>query len=170
MTRDVLPGSRNKRYDNQRELVADHAARTGLDYRLPGALEALVVILLHHVRNEECLYGDDPWMWTSCLGRDQDGWSVVVGGFFSEGFSVDTDDSDSYDDVGAAGLRSFRPLVLGPLTLLRLQFCLKIVLKVFKINTYLKYQATPALPCIFPSLSLVFRLKTCKPTTPPSSA
>ena len=38
MTRDVLPGSRNKRYDNQRELVADHAARTGLDYPLAWGL------------------------------------------------------------------------------------------------------------------------------------
>ena len=108
MTRDVLPESGDKRYENQRELVADHAARTGLDYRLPGALEALVVILLHHVRNGECLYGGNPLTWTCCRDSDQYGFPVVFGGFSSEGLHF-VNDCDSYVSVlnGVAVLRKF---------------------------------------------------------------
>ena len=58
MTRDVLEGSRNESYQDQCALVANHAKRTGLGYEVPGALEAAVVMLLHHVRSGERLYSD----------------------------------------------------------------------------------------------------------------
>ena len=79
MTRDVLPGSRDKRYEDQCALVADHAKRTGLAYEVPGALEAAVVVLLHHVRSGERLYSDDPWTHTRCREKDKDGDPLVVG-------------------------------------------------------------------------------------------
>ena len=46
MTKDVLPGSRSKSYEDQYALVADHANRTGLSCKVPRALEATVVMLL----------------------------------------------------------------------------------------------------------------------------
>jgi len=58
MTRDILPGSLSKSYEDQKEIVAGHANRIGLSYRLPKALEAATVILMHHVHSGERLYPD----------------------------------------------------------------------------------------------------------------
>ena len=105
MTKDVLPESRSKRYQDQCGLVANHANRTGLPYEAPGALEAAVVMLLHHVRSGERLYSDSPRTYTRCRDKDKDGDPVVVGGFSSGGLDVF---SISYDySNGVAGLRKF---------------------------------------------------------------
>jgi hypothetical protein len=85
MTRDVLPGSRRKRYYDQCALVANHANRTGLAYEVPGALEAAVVMLLHHVRSGKRLYSDRTY--TRCQDNVQ-GRQLVVGGFSSGGLFV----------------------------------------------------------------------------------
>ena len=87
MTKDVLPESRNKSYEEQCALVAAHAKRTGLGYEVPGALEAAVVILLHHARSGERLYGDDPLTYTCCQERVR-GKQLVIGGLSSEGLRI----------------------------------------------------------------------------------
>ena len=108
MTRDVLPGSRWKSYEDQCALVSDHANRTGLPYEVPGALEAAVVMLLHHARSGERLYSDNPLTYTRCREKDKDGDTVVVGGFSSGGLDVVSSTSAmSSDSVGVAGLRKF---------------------------------------------------------------
>ena len=104
MTRDVLPGSRNKCYEEQCNLVEAHA---GLDYVLPRALEASVTMLLHHVGSGERLYGD---VWTRCRDRDTDDYPLVVGGFSAEGVSIGHNYvffSDDFGSVGVACLRKF---------------------------------------------------------------
>ena len=105
MTKDVLPESRNKRYEGQRKLVADHANRTGLAYEVPGALEAAVVMLLHHVRSGERLYSDNPLTYTRCRDKDKDGDQLVVGGFSSGGLSFFNYGHDHNNGVSA--LRKF---------------------------------------------------------------
>ena len=55
MTRDVLPNSRGKTYEDQKKLVAEHAQRESLPYEIPRALEAATAILLHHARTGERL-------------------------------------------------------------------------------------------------------------------
>ena len=105
MTKDVLPGSRDKGSEDQRKLVADHANRTGLAYEVPGALEAAVVMLLHHVRSGERLYSDSPYTYTRCREKATNGNPVVVGGFSSGGLGVFYDYYDRYN--GVAGLRKF---------------------------------------------------------------
>ena len=87
MTRDVLDGSRSKSYQDQCALVADHASRTGLPYEVPGALEAAVVVLLHHVRSGERLYSDEPSTYTRCR-ESVSNRPLVVGGFSSGGLDV----------------------------------------------------------------------------------
>ena len=106
MTRDVLPGSGNKNYQNQCALVADHAKRTGLEYKVPGALEAAVVVLLHHVRSGERLYSSNPWTYTRCRNKDKNGNQRVVGGFTSEGLCVSYGPY-AHGLFGVAGLRKF---------------------------------------------------------------
>ena len=105
MTKYVLPWSRSKSYQDQYALVADHANRTGLAYEVPGALEAAVVMLLHHVRSGERLYSDRTW--TRCRDKGKDGDPVVVGGFASGGLFVRVF-NDLYDDFGRNGVSALR--------------------------------------------------------------
>ena len=107
MTRDVLDGSRNQRYEDQRKLVADHANRTGLAYEVPGILEAAVVMLLHHVRSGERLYSNSPNTYTRCQESVRNR-QLVVGGFSSGGLFVRSYYFyDNFSDCGVAGLRKF---------------------------------------------------------------
>jgi hypothetical protein len=118
MTRDVLPESRNKTYEAQKELVAGHASRAGLRYEPPKVLEAATAILTHHVRDEEWLYSDNPWTYTRCQevivdSEEGEEYPAVVGGFESSGLSVvyDRYDDDHHgrgrDALGIAGCRKF---------------------------------------------------------------
>jgi hypothetical protein len=110
MTRDVLPGSRNKSYRDQKELVSDHAERTSLPYEVPNALEAATVIMVHHVRNGEQLYGDDPLTFTRCQewGLHQSSeCPAIVGGFGSSGLSVHSYSHYDHHFYGIAGCRKF---------------------------------------------------------------
>jgi hypothetical protein len=111
MTRDVLPGSRDKSYGEQKKLAADHARDTKLPYELPRALEAATAILTHHVRDGERLYGGNPWTFTccqeliSCRSVER---PAVVGGFESSGLYVaDSSCDDRSGFCGVAGLRKF---------------------------------------------------------------
>ena len=111
MTRDVLEGSRDKEYLDQKAWVAARTRETGLPYELPGALEAATVILSHYVRDGERLYTDAPWTWTRCqeVVRVGSNYPVAVGGFSARGFGVDTDNNvnSSRGYRGVASLRRF---------------------------------------------------------------
>jgi len=48
MTKDVILESRNKTYNQQKELVATTAKKANVSYRLPTALEAVTSILMEH--------------------------------------------------------------------------------------------------------------------------
>ena len=111
MTRDVLPGSRWNGYKNQCALVANHANRTGLSYEVPGALEAGVVMLLHHVRSGERLYSDHPLTYTRCRKKVHN-CQLIVGGFSSGGPLVGYSFASSGFLYGVAGLRRFQ--AIGP--------------------------------------------------------
>ena len=58
MTKDVIPGSRNKAYSAQQALVASRAKSSGHPYQLPHLLEGTVSILMHHAKHGEPLYKD----------------------------------------------------------------------------------------------------------------
>lgn len=81
MTRDVVPGSRNKTYQEQKDLVNQYGG-----YRLPGALEAAVCTLMEHVSSGSMLFG--ALTYTCCTEKVQDQHPVVVGGFGSDGLDV----------------------------------------------------------------------------------
>ncbi len=109
MTRDVLEGSRGETYATQKALVARYEGRTGLPYKLPGALEAATAILSHYVCSGERLYTDNPWTHTRCqelLANRRSDYPVVVGGFSSGGFYVSSYSVDD-DSDGVASLRKF---------------------------------------------------------------
>ena len=112
MTRSVLEGSKGKDHAAAHEaMVAQHAGRTDLPYRFPGALEAATVILSHYVRSGERLYSDSPWTYARCQELVDDQYPVIVGGFSSGGLYVSGLNGDCYDDffhgVGVASLQRF---------------------------------------------------------------
>ncbi len=71
MTRDVVPGSRNKSYKDQCAL-----AKGGNEP--PHLLEAAVGILMHHARSGERLLIDDPLTHTRCQ-EEVEGYQTTVG-------------------------------------------------------------------------------------------
>lgn len=59
MTRDVISGSKDKTYEEQKALLKQ-------PYAVPKALEAVTAILMHHARSGERLYRNDPYTDTYC--------------------------------------------------------------------------------------------------------
>lgn len=104
MTRDVLPDSRNQKYDDQLALVLALKERTDIPYEMPTALDALTSILMHHVRTGERLYSEDPLTVTRCQEKVYNNrWPMVIGRFGAEGISV-VIYAGGRDDVGVAAL------------------------------------------------------------------
>ena len=116
LTHNVIPGSRNQRYEDQKKMLADHAARTGLAYCLPSVLEVSTALLTHYVRSGERLLADDPWTYTRCQDLVMSGgkpYPVAVGGFSSSGFAssgfyvVHDFYNSHYHYYGVLGCRKF---------------------------------------------------------------
>ena len=88
ITRDVIPGSRNKSYLEQCNMIASHSQKTGLTYEIPYVLEAASSILMHYVKTRERLYIDDKrvkkFTFTRCKECIKE-WPFVVGCLASRG-------------------------------------------------------------------------------------
>ena len=103
MTKDVIPDSRNKPYNDQKRLVQEKEAD---GYKLPSAIEAAASILMHYFKTDEHLYVRDPWTFTRCQETvTEDQWPVAIGGFSPGGLHVDDGWID--DDCGVAAVRKF---------------------------------------------------------------
>ena len=106
MTRDIIPGSRDKRCKECRDMIANHRDKTGIPYELPNLLEATASILMHYVKTGERLYSDDSWIYTYSQDVDKDNDPLGVGGFAAGGLFVNRY-SCIYLDLGVAGCRKF---------------------------------------------------------------
>jgi hypothetical protein len=106
MTKNVIPGSRNKTYGEQKQFVQEKGADV---YELPSAIEAAASILMHYFKTDECLYGQDPWTYTRCQETvTEDQWPVAIGGFSRGGLGVH--DRSPFVGIctdGAAAVRKF---------------------------------------------------------------
>jgi hypothetical protein len=104
MTKDVLPGSRNKSYSQQKTIIDELAKTTRVPYQVPITLEAATCILAEYFRSENRLFSDSPWTCTRCQENVQS-YQVVVGGFTPAGLAV----GGLYknDNIGIAALRKF---------------------------------------------------------------
>ena len=85
LTNDVIPGSRNKSYSAQKELMSKYPP-----YTLGNALDITAALLIHHVKTGGRLYTDNPNTYARCLERvNSNQWPVAIG-YFSVGASVST--------------------------------------------------------------------------------
>jgi len=104
MTKDIIPGSRNKKYREQKQLVQEKEVG---GYELPSAIEAAASILMHYFKTDECLYGDPSTTYTRCQETvTENQLPVVIGGFSPGGLDV-CGNWDAYDVFGVAAVRKF---------------------------------------------------------------
>ena len=105
MTKDVIPDSRNKTYDVQKQLVQEKGAE---GYELPRAIEAAASILMHYFKTDEHLYVKDPWTFTRCQETvTEDQWPVAIGGFSRGGLGVSIAHWHVLYFCGVAAVRKF---------------------------------------------------------------
>ena len=105
MTKDVLPGSRNKSLGEQQKIVAELAEKSLISYEVPETLESAACILSQYFGSNTRLFTDKPWTYTRCKEKVQ-GYQTVVGGFAPTGLNVCHDDDDD-DSIGVAALWKF---------------------------------------------------------------
>jgi hypothetical protein len=103
MTKDVLPGSRNKSYGEQQKIVAELAEKSLINYEVPGTLESAVCILSQYFGSNPHLFSSETF--TRCK-EEVEGYQTCVGGFTSSGLSV-IYAIDDYDRLGVAAQRKF---------------------------------------------------------------
>ncbi len=102
ITKDVIPESRNKSYNDQTDLLKR-------EYSTPKALELATAIFMHHVETGERLYSDNPNTHSRCEEKvDNNQWRMTIGSFGASGLYVGSHSGDhSRDDGGLAGSRKF---------------------------------------------------------------
>ena len=105
ITRNIIPGSRGKRFKKCHNMIINHVKETGLPYELPHLLEATASILMHYVKTGERLYRDDPWIFTCSRDFDERGNSLRVGAFLPDALNALT--FCYIDRLGVAGCRRF---------------------------------------------------------------
>jgi hypothetical protein len=102
LSRDVIPGSRNKSYAHQQELVQKYP-----EYEVPRALDTIVALFMEHVQNGTRLYSDAPRTYTRCQEKYHDQRQLVVGGFAVGGLRVHSNYSHVLEDDGVGVARKF---------------------------------------------------------------
>ena len=111
MTKDVLPNSISKSFVDQCALVENCAQRARVPYQVPTILESATSILLEHVQTGTRLYSCEPWIYTRCQEKVENGWNVAgyqraVGGFGPGGLNV-VGNNVGFVSMGVASLRKF---------------------------------------------------------------
>lgn len=109
MSRDIIPGSRNKSFDEQLQIVGMQGKQTPMVYEPPRVLEAAASILLHYAKTGQRLYMDQPYTYTRCQESISPGQSpIVVGGFSPEGLDIsENQESKNYEGLGITRVLRF---------------------------------------------------------------
>ena len=107
MTRDVIPNSRRKSYDEQKELVQSYAQKSNSAYTLPPTLGAVTSILMEHVVSGKKLYSSNPSIYTRCLEKVNNQWTVAIGGFAAGGLFISNSLPWGSGSIGVGVWRKF---------------------------------------------------------------
>jgi tetratricopeptide (TPR) repeat protein len=107
LTRTVIKGSRNKRYEEEKPVLDSYSLETGISYEVPTVLDATVCNFMEHVRFGTWLYGEDPWTYTWCQEKYNAEYHLVVGGGSAPGLCVGSSHCRADEDSGVGGLRKF---------------------------------------------------------------
>jgi hypothetical protein len=108
ITKDVIPGSRNRSYADQSDMVA----HLGNGYEVPKLGEAIAALFLHKIATRESLYTEgneqngDVYTDTRVKETTQN-YHLVVGGSAPSGVDVSDIDGFAHGSIGVAALRKF---------------------------------------------------------------
>ncbi|MBF5058587.1 ankyrin repeat domain-containing protein [Candidatus Neptunochlamydia vexilliferae] len=105
ISKNVLEGSRDKTYDQQKKIISAYASQ---GYALPKALEVTAALLIHEKETKERLLNNNPYTYTRCqesVSKNQ--WPVAIGGCAAGGLSVSGSSWDGDQDDGVVGARKF---------------------------------------------------------------
>lgn len=106
VTKDVLPGTRNKNLNEQQAIILLNGKG---NYRLPKLAEVVTTAFLQRVREGECLFSSgktrEETTYTVCAEKAE-GQSVIVGRYDKAGLRV-LNDTPPQVDIGAAAVRRF---------------------------------------------------------------
>jgi hypothetical protein len=113
MTKDVLPGSRSKSWDEQAALVNKLSRKALVDYEVPTLQQMFTAIATHKVATGESLYqaGNERNgnVYTStCVKETTENYHLVVGGSAPSGVFVHNVYVYGKESLGVAALRKFR--------------------------------------------------------------
>lgn len=101
MTKNVIPESRNKLYQNQCDLLKEN-------YEVPDVLSTVVSIWMHHVKREEMLdFPDEKTIYTNCEEKvKKRRWAVGKNDRY-DGIDIQSSSNDEEcgDVCGLSGLR-----------------------------------------------------------------
>jgi hypothetical protein len=106
MTKDLLPGSKDKNYGEQQKIVAGLAEKSLMNYEVPGALEFAACILSQHFNSKKILFSNDSLIYTRCRDKVR-GFRTITESFFPAGFTVYGSDNNRHSAIGVAALRKF---------------------------------------------------------------
>ncbi len=107
MTKDLLPGTRNKSYHEQQKMIAELAKKSLINYEVPETLESVVCILSQYLDSKTYLLSHNPFTLTRCQ-ENIEGNQIIVGSFSSIGLCVHYRYSyNDCNDIGIAALRGF---------------------------------------------------------------
>jgi hypothetical protein len=98
VTKDVLPDSRCKSYEQQQCLIQSIPG-----YEVPKVLDMAIVLFMEYVRNGYRLYSDNPQTYTRCQERHSAGYQVSIGCFSLQGLGI-TKHGD-FDGNGMGAIR-----------------------------------------------------------------
>ena len=115
ITKDIIPESKNKSYQDQRQLIADLAAKTQLNYTVPRLLDIVTCIFMTYVSSGVRLFDRLPnkpelgfiashkpnsFAYSRCVELTEEG-EVVVGGFSERGLSIITANYNDETSIAA---------------------------------------------------------------------
>ena len=103
MTRDVIPDSREKTYEEQCQWVEEVANNTSIPYTLPSILEGVVSTLCYYTETgKEVFPYDPPSTISRCKERLRRGYTVVFGQLHNSQISIKNFPNDQYELAGMA--------------------------------------------------------------------
>lgn len=91
MTKDVIPGSENLKYDDRVKLVEEGSKKAGVEYQVPNAIDVAACILLNFVISGKCIYSLRSYSRTHCQEKCEGKYPLIVGWFAADGLDVSID-------------------------------------------------------------------------------
>ena len=104
LTKTVIEGSRNKRYEEEQIVLDSYSQKTGISYEVPTVLDATVCNLMEYLRSGAWLYSGGTYTW--CQEKHNAKNYLVVGGGFSPGLFVGNS-KPADKKYGVGGLKKF---------------------------------------------------------------